>query len=250
MVVFITVFGFLQDYRAEQSIQALKEMSTTYALVRRGGEKTEIDARNVVPGDVIFVESGDIVPADARLIEESNLSVDEAALTGESVGVSKDVRTVDADVALADRENVLFKDTVVQRGSGTAVVVETGSDSEIGQIATALEEAEERDTPFQAEMDRLGKLIALGVVGIVSIIAITELVIGDTPPLQVFLTAVGIAVSAVPEGCPRWSRSRSRSVLGGWQTRTRSCVGCRSSRPWVRSTSSVRTRLARSLKKR
>ncbi|TYT61292.1 cation-translocating P-type ATPase [Natrialba swarupiae] len=202
VVVFITVFGFLQDYRAEQSIQALKEMSTTYALVRRGGEKTEIDARNVVPGDVIFVESGDIVPADARLIEESNLSVDEAALTGESVGVSKDVGTVDADVALADRENVLFKDTVVQRGSGTAVVVETGSDSEIGQIATALEEAEERDTPFQAEMDRLGKLIALGVVGIVSIIAITELVIGDTPPLQVFLTAVGIAVSAVPEGLP------------------------------------------------
>ncbi|MWV39010.1 cation-transporting P-type ATPase [Natrialba sp. INN-245] len=202
VVVFITVFGFLQDYRAEQSIQALKEMSTTYALVRRGGEKTEIDARNVVPGDVIFVESGDIVPADARLIEESNLSVDEAALTGESVGVSKDVGTVDADVALADRENVLFKDTVVQRGSGTAVVVETGSDSEIGQIATALEEAEERDTPFQAEMDRLGKLIALGVVGIVSIIAITELVIGETPPLQVFLTAVGIAVSAVPEGLP------------------------------------------------
>ncbi|SDQ57116.1 cation-translocating P-type ATPase [Natronobacterium texcoconense] len=202
VVVFITVFGFLQDYRAEQSIQALKEMSTTYALVRRGGEKTEVDARNVVPGDVIFVESGDIVPADARIIEESNLSVDEAALTGESVGVSKEAGVVDEDTSLAERDNLLFKDTVVERGSGMAVVVETGPESEIGQIATALEEAEERDTPFQAEMDRLGKLIALGVVGIVSIIAITELVIGDTPPLQVFLTAVGIAVSAVPEGLP------------------------------------------------
>ncbi|WP_290819266.1 cation-transporting P-type ATPase [Halovivax sp.] len=202
VVVFITVFGFLQDYRAEQSIQALKEMSTTYALVRRGGEKTEIDATTVVPGDVIFVESGDIVPADARIVEESNLSVDEAALTGESVGVSKAVGEVAEDTSLAERENMLYKDTVVERGSGVALVVETGPESEIGRIATALEEAEERDTPFQAEMDRLGKLIAAGVIVIVSIIAITELVIGDTPPLQVFLTAVGIAVSAVPEGLP------------------------------------------------
>ncbi len=202
VVVFITVFGFLQDYRAEQSIQALKEMSTTYALVRRDGEKTEVDARNVVPGDLIFVESGDVVPADARLIKESNLRTDEAALTGESVGVSKDVGVVEEGTSLAERTNMLYKDTVVERGSGTAVVVETGAGTEIGGIATALEEAEERDTPFQTEMDRLGKLIALGVIGIVSIIAITELVIGDTAPLQVFLTAVGIAVSAVPEGLP------------------------------------------------
>ncbi|MFU8868341.1 cation-translocating P-type ATPase [Natronococcus sp.] len=202
IVVFITFFGFIQDYRAEQSIRALEELSTTYALVRRGGEKREIDATTLVPGDVIFVESGDIVPADARLVEESNLRVDEGALTGESVGVSKAVGEVAPNTSLAERENLLYKDTVVQRGSGTAVVVETGPKSEIGQIATALEEAEDRDTPFQAEMDRLGKLIAAGVVGIVSIIAITELVVGDTAPLQVFLTAVGIAVSAVPEGLP------------------------------------------------
>ena len=202
IVVFITVFGFVQDYRAEQSIQALAEMATTYALVRRGGEKTEIDVTSVVPGDVIFVESGDAVPADARIVEESNLSVDEAALTGESVGVSKEPGVVEGATALADRRNMLFKDTVVERGSGRGIVVETGPESEIGQIATALEEAEERETPFQAEMDRLGKLIAVGVVGIVSVIGITEVVIGDTPPFQVFLTAVGIAVSAVPEGLP------------------------------------------------
>ncbi|WP_394742862.1 cation-translocating P-type ATPase [Natronococcus roseus] len=202
IVVFITLFGFLQDYRAEQSIRALEELSTTSALVRRGGEKREVDARTLVPGDVVFVGAGDIVPADARLVEESNLRVDEGALTGESVGVSKAVGEVAADTSLAERENLLYKDTVVQRGSGTAVVVETGPESEIGQIATALEEAEDRDTPFQAEMDRLGKLIAVGVVGIVSIIAVTELVVGDTAPLQVFLTAVGIAVSAVPEGLP------------------------------------------------
>ncbi|MEY7851100.1 cation-translocating P-type ATPase [Natrarchaeobius sp. A-rgal3] len=202
IVVFITLFGFVQDYRAEQSIQALKEMSTTYALVRRGGEKTEIDTKRVVPGDVIFVESGDIVPADARIVDESNLSVDEAALTGESVAVSKEVGTVEEDVALAERENMLFKETVVQRGSGTAVVVETGPKSEIGQIATALEEAEDRETPFQAEMGRLGKIIAGVVILAVAIIAVAELVVGETEPLQVFLTAVGIAVSAVPEGLP------------------------------------------------
>ena len=202
IVVFITLFGFAQDYRAEQSIAALKEMSTTHALVRRDGSKTEIDARKVVPGDVVFVEAGDIVPADARIITESNLRVDEAALTGESVGVSKSVGTLAADTVLAEQTNMLYKDTVVERGSGTAIVVETGSRTEIGQIATALGEAEDRDTPFQAEMDRLGKLIAVGVVAVVAIIAVSELVFGETPPLQVFLTAVGIAVSAVPEGLP------------------------------------------------
>jgi len=202
IVVFITIFGFAQDYRAERSIQALREMSTTHAIVRRGGEKREIDAKRLVPGDIVFVESGDIVPADARLIEESNLQVNESSLTGESLGVSKELGTIDAETSLAERKNMVYKDTVVERGSGVAVVVETGPESEIGQIATALGEAEDRETPFQSELDRLGKLIAVGVVAAVGIIALVELVIGDTPPLQVFLTAVGIAVSAVPEGLP------------------------------------------------
>ncbi len=202
IVVFITVFGFAQDYRAEQSIRALEELSTTIALVTRDGDRREIDARTVVPGDIIHVESGDIVPADARLISQANLRTNESALTGESVGVSKSVDSVAADAPLAERKNMLFKDTTVERGNGTAVVVETGPESEIGQIATALEEAEDRDTPFQTEMDRLGKIIALGVVGIVAIIGLTELTVGDTEPLEVFLTAVGIAVSAVPEGLP------------------------------------------------
>ena len=202
IVVFITIFGFIQDYRAEQSIQALEALSTTYALVRRGGDKREIDATTVVPGDVFFIEPGDIVPADARLITESNLAVDESALTGESATVSKTVGTIEASTALAERDNMLYKDTVVERGSGAAVVVETGPETEMGQIATALEEAEDRDTPFQAEMDRLGTVIAVAVVSAVGIIAVAELVVGDTPPFEVFLTAVGIAVSAVPEGLP------------------------------------------------
>ena len=202
IVVFITIFGFLQDYRAEQSIQALKEMATTHAIVRREGSKLEIDAQKVVPGDIVFVESGDIVPADARLLEVSNLRVDEAILTGESVGVTKDTEPVETDMSVADRTCMMYRDTTVLRGSGIGIVVNTGQQTEVGQIATALGEAEERDTPFQTEMDRLGKLIAIGVIAIVSVIAFTELIIGDTEPLDVFLTAVGVAVSAVPEGLP------------------------------------------------
>jgi len=202
IVVFITLFGFAQDYRAEQSIQALAELSTTYAMARRDGEKTEIDATRVVPGDVIFVDSGDVIPADARLLESSNLRVDESILTGESISVTKTPETLPDDVTIAERKNVLHKDTVVERGSGIAVVVETGPETEIGQIATALEEADERDTPFQAELDRLGKIIAAAVIGVVTMIAVAELVIGDTEPVQVFMTAVAVAVSAVPEGLP------------------------------------------------
>ncbi|AUX09201.1 Ca2+-transporting ATPase [Halalkaliarchaeum desulfuricum] len=202
IVVFITLFGFAQDYRAEQSIQALKDMSTTETIVRRDGGPVEIDVQNVVPGDVISVESGDVVPADARVIESSNLRVDESALTGESVGVGKDPGVLEAGISLAERKNMLYKDTVVERGSGRAVVVGTGSDTEIGQIATALEEAQEGDTPFQAELDRLGKVIAAAVIAIVTVIGVSEFVLGDAEPVQVFMTAVAVAVSAVPEGLP------------------------------------------------
>ena len=201
IVVFITLFGFVQDYRAEQSIEALKAMSSPHAMTLRDGERMEIEARNVVPGDVVFVEAGDVVPADGRIVESSNLQINESALTGESLGVSKVSGTVAADASLADRENMVFKDTVVERGSAKVIVVETGAETEIGTIATGLEEAKERDTPFQTEMNRLGKIIGAGVV-VVAIIAITELVIGETEPFTVFLTAVGIAVSAVPEGLP------------------------------------------------
>ena len=202
IVVFITIFGFLQDYRAEQSIQALRELATRDALALRDGEKTEIETTQLVPGDIVFVDSGDVVPADARLVEETNLAVDESALTGESIPVSKSPDPVPAETSIAERQNLLYKDTIIERGSGVAVVVATGSGTEIGGIATALEAAEQRATPFETEMDRVGKVIAAAVVGAVVVIVLAELVIGDTPPLQVFLTAVGIAVSAVPEGLP------------------------------------------------
>ncbi len=202
IVVLITAFGFVQDYKAEKSIAALKEMSAPSAVVRRDGTKSEISAHEVVPGDLVYFSSGDVVPADVRLVEVNNLRTEEAALTGESTGVTKETGTVAEGTPLAERTNMAYKDTAVARGSGVGVVVETGDDTEVGRIARSLEEADERDTPFQAEMDHLGKLIAVGVVGVVGVIAVTELVIGDTPPLDVFLTAVAVAVSAVPEGLP------------------------------------------------
>lgn len=202
IVVFITIFGFVQDFRAEQSIRALQEMATRHAIARRSGDKVEVETPKLVPGDLVFLTSGDVIPADARIIEENNLSVDESALTGESVPVSKSSEVLEKGTPLAERRNTLFKETIVERGSATVVVVATGGDTEIGGIATALAEAEERKTPFENEMDRLGKVIAGAVVTAVGLIAIAELVIGETEPLEVFLTAVGIAVSAVPEGLP------------------------------------------------
>ncbi|MDJ1434252.1 calcium-translocating P-type ATPase, PMCA-type [Halostagnicola sp. A-GB9-2] len=202
IVVLITLFGFVQDYRAEQSIAALRELATTDATVLRNGERTEIDARNVVPGDVTMISAGDAVPADGRLLSESNLSVDESALTGESMAVSKRAAALADETALAERRNMVYKDTVVTRGSAMAVVVETGSNTEMGSIARALESAQVRKTPFQTEMDQLGKSIGVGVVLAVGVIVVAELLVGETDPLTIFLTAVSLAVSAVPEGLP------------------------------------------------
>lgn len=202
IVVLITLFGFVQDYRAERSIAALKELATTDAIVFRNGEKSVLDARDVVPGDVVTISAGGSVPADGRIVSESNLSVDESALTGESVAVSKTDDVLADETPLAERHNMVYKDTIVTRGSATVVVVETGVDTEVGSIARALEAAEDRRTPFQAEMDRLGKTIAGGVVVAVGIIIVAELLVGETESVTVFLTAVGLAVSAVPEGLP------------------------------------------------
>nr|WP_306060874.1 cation-translocating P-type ATPase [Natronococcus sp. AD5] len=202
VVVLITFFGFMQDYRAEQSIAALRDLSPPEATVIRGGERVELDSRNVVPGDLATISAGDIVPADGRVVSESNLYVDESPLTGESVAVPKSTATVAEDAPLAERRNMAYKDTTVTRGSATVVVVETGMSTEVGSIAGALEAAEVRRTPFQVEMDRLAKTIALGVALTVGIVAAVETLVGETDLLTVFLTAVSIAVAAVPEGMP------------------------------------------------
>lgn len=196
------IFGFIQDYRAEKSIQALKKMSTPSATVKRGGKKKEVDSTEIVPGDIIYLEQGDAVPADARIIEADSLDTDEAALTGESTKVSKETGTVDEDAAVADKSNMVFMNTHVVKGRGKAVVTDTGMDTEVGNIAEELEEAEESQTPFQKEVDEMGKRIGYLVIGIVAFVGLLQLTLTGAGPITILLMAIGLMVAAIPESLP------------------------------------------------
>jgi Ca2+-transporting ATPase len=195
-------FGFVQDYRAERSMQALRELSSPDATVLRDGKKVTVDATDVVPGDVVFLEQGDAVPADARVVESNSLETSEAALTGESANVPKDSDPVDADAPLAERSSLVFMNTNVVRGRGRAVVVGTGMDTEVGAIATQMQAAEDTETPFQDEVDRLGKQIGYGVVFLIGVVALTQFLATAADPLTIALTGITLAVAAVPEGLP------------------------------------------------
>ncbi len=196
------LFGFFQDYRAEKSIEALREMSTPRTNVIREGERIEIDSEKVVPGDVLYLKQGDAVPADARLIEVESFATDEAALTGESVNVSKEECVLDEDTPVADRKNMVFKSTHVVKGRGMAVVVETGMDTELGSIAKEIEGINERDTPFQVEVDEMGKKVGHIVIGIVLLVALVQFTLTGATPITVFLMAISLAVAAIPESLP------------------------------------------------
>ena len=196
------VFGFIQDYRAEKSIEELKKMSSPDATVMRDGKKQEIDPVNLVPGDVIFLEQGDSVPADARLLEAESISTDESALTGESNNVSKDLEPVEEDAAVADRTDMVFMDTHVVKGRGKAVVTETGMDTQVGDIAQELEEAEQKQTPFQEEVDEMGRRIGILVIGIVALVGILQLTLTGASGMTVLLMAIGLSVAAIPESLP------------------------------------------------
>jgi Ca2+-transporting ATPase len=195
-------FGFIQDYRAEKSIEALKKMSTPAAMVMRDGEKVEVDSTEIVPGDIIFLEQGDAVPADARLLEAESLDTDESALTGESNNVSKDPDKVEAESAVADRSNMVFMDTHVVRGRGKAVVTDTGMDTEVGDIAEEISDADDKETPFQEEVDEMGRKIGALVIGIVTLVAVIQLSITGAGMITVLLMAIGLSVAAIPESLP------------------------------------------------
>jgi Ca2+-transporting ATPase len=196
------LFGFYQNYKAEKSIQALKEMSTPGATVMRDGKKMEVDSTKVVPGDIIFLEQGDAVPADARIIESESLSTDEASLTGESEKVSKSPGVVEKDSAVADRENMVFKNTHVVKGRGKAVVTETGMETEVGNIAEELEDADSGETQFQREVDETGKKIGMLVIGIVAVTAFIQFMLTGATPITILLLAIGLSVAAIPESLP------------------------------------------------
>jgi Ca2+-transporting ATPase len=196
------VFGFVQDYRAERSMERLRELSTPDATVVRDGEKTTVDAAALVPGDVVVLEQGDAMPADARLIEATNLETMEAPLTGESASVTKTTDPLDPGTPLAERANMVYMNTNAVRGRGRAVVVETGMDTQVGTIAAGIQAAERDETPFQREVDELGRRIGYGVVGLIVLVVVVQLLFTQAGPISVLLTAITLAVAAVPEGLP------------------------------------------------
>ncbi|HDN83618.1 MAG TPA: calcium-translocating P-type ATPase, SERCA-type [Candidatus Altiarchaeales archaeon] len=201
------IFGFIQDYKAEKAIEALKKLSSPRIRVIRDGKEKEIPSKELVPGDIVILAEGDSVPADIYLIDASNLKVDESALTGESIGVSKKPGKLEKDVELHERKNMLFKGTNVVRGFCKGVVVSTGMNTEIGKIAKYLEETEETMTPFQLELDRIGKKIGF-IVTLICILVFLVILISrlwehknlDDP--DIILIPISLAVAAIPEGLP------------------------------------------------
>ncbi len=202
IVIVNAAVGALQEYRAEHAIAALRRMAAPTARVRRAGETLTVPAAELVPGDVVALEAGDIVPADLRLLETSELSSDESVLTGESLPVDKTAHPLeDRDVPLGDRRNMAYKSTSVTRGTGVGLVVATGLATEVGRIAELLEAGARLRTPLQRRLAAFGRRLALAVLAICAVIFALGLLRGQ-PPLLMFLTAVSLAVAAVPEALP------------------------------------------------
>ncbi|MBN1835532.1 MAG: cation-transporting P-type ATPase, partial [Spirochaetales bacterium] len=191
--------GFATELKATRSMEALRRLERTSAHVRRGGRRLQLDAEALVPGDIVLLESGDVVGADLRLLESSKLQTNESALTGESVPVAKQVEAVDAEAPLAERACMLFKGTFVTRGSGAGVVVATGMGTEVGTIASLVEEAEEEQDPLRRRLDVLGRRLVWLVLAIAALAAGAGLVSGKALFLMIE-TAVALLVAAIPEG--------------------------------------------------
>ncbi len=203
MVVLISVFlGFIQQYRAERAMQALKQMIAPMSAVIRAGEESMQPSRELVPGDVIVLRTGDKVAADARLIETASLKMDEAALTGESVAELKTLEPLSADVSVADRMNTVFAGTSVAYGKGKAVVTATAMSTEFGKIAAMLEGVEEPKTPLQERLDRFGKMMAMALMAVTALVAILILVRTDKGWMEIFMWGLSLAIVVVPESLP------------------------------------------------
>lgn len=202
VVLFNAALGFYQEYRAEKILDALKGMLAQQSRVRRAGLKVEIMAEHLVHGDLVLLEAGDRVPADGRLVVTHGLEIDESSLTGESVAVSKSIAILDdRDAALADRVNQAFMNTVVTRGRGEMLVTATGATTEMGRIVGLLDAALEGCTPLQERLDQLGRRLALIAGVVVVIILVMGLTRGEALADSI-LTAVALAVAAIPEGLP------------------------------------------------
>ena len=202
MVVLINaVVGVVQESRAEKTLEALKELSTPRAIVRRNGEVIEIDSKELVPGDIVIIDAGRYIPADLRLIETQNLQVEESAFTGESHAVNKDANFIaqDHNIPMGDKINLAYSSTLATYGRGEGVVIGTGMNTEIGKIAKALTSEDDNETPLQKKLDTLGK--TLGYIAMIVCFVIFILgVLQGRSALDMLITAVSLAVAAIPEG--------------------------------------------------
>jgi len=210
IVVINGILGFIQEYKAEKAIEALRKLTALKARVIRDGVETELDSRELVPGDIILLETGDKVPADARLSELIRLDVDESSLTGESIPVKKELDIMESDAGIIGQRNMVFMATIVSGGHAKAVVVNTGMSTEIGKIAEMVQEVGEKLTPLQVKLRKFGKwlgFVTLGICGFVFLVGVlreylTEGVVDSEFLNMMFLTAVSLAVAAIPEGLP------------------------------------------------
>lgn len=203
VVVLNAAFGVYQEGQAEAAIEALKNMSSPLARVRRDGNVVEIDSRELVPGDIVLLEAGDVVPADMRLLEAASLKIEEAALTGESVPVEKDVtETVETEAGIGDRVNMGYQNSNVTYGRGTGVVTNTGMYTEVGKIADMLANADESQTPLKQSLEQLSKTLTYLIVAIALVTFLVSVFIRGEQPLEGLMVAVALAVAAIPEGLP------------------------------------------------
>ncbi|MCT4597130.1 MAG: calcium-translocating P-type ATPase, SERCA-type [Vallitalea sp.] len=202
IVILNAVLGIIQEKKASNALSALKEMAAPRAKVIRDGKISTVESKELVPGDIVVLEAGDYVPADIRLVESINLKIDESALTGESVAVEKNANSIyDEEIQIADRDNCAYMSTIVTYGRGKGIVTGTSMNTEIGKIASMLNEAVSEETPLQKKLDSFGKL--LGIVCILVCVIIFILgVIRNEDTLTVLMTSVSLAVAAIPEGLP------------------------------------------------
>ena len=202
IVVLFVLLGFVQEYRAEQAMAALKKLAVPVVRVRRNGRLLETNATDLVPGDIVLLEAGNTVPADLRLIEANNLRVQEAMLTGESEAVEKETAVLaKANLPLGDRRNMAYMGTTVTYGRGSGIVAATGMTTELGKIATLIQEVPDSQTPLQRQLDKVGQQLAIAGVVIALIVMGLGLLRGE-PLESMFLTAVSVAVAVIPEGLP------------------------------------------------
>ncbi|MFP4015477.1 MAG: cation-translocating P-type ATPase [Halanaerobiales bacterium] len=202
IIIFNSILGFVTEYKAEKSMESLKEILTPTAKVNRSSKVQEIDAGELVPGDIILLEEGDRISADGRLLESSNLSINESVLTGESETVSKDSGfQAEKEISLAERKNMVYMGTMVSRGSATVLVTKTGPDTEMGQIGTLLEDTDKKKTPLEERLDDMGKKLIKVTLVITVLITIFGILVGN-PFIDTVKTGIALAIAAIPEGLP------------------------------------------------